>query len=160
MFSAIRSTAFRVPLCRAFATTRPVGSDLSKLTLIGRLAKDPETRLTKNEKEYCVYTVATANPRGPPNAEGERPPSTTTFHRIMSFNEPANKYIRNLTKGTKVYVEAGFEMREAESGADPSTYQGQRQIFLRHETIRLIQKPKSENPESSERTETDYTSGY
>lgn len=42
-------------LRQGFATTRPVGSDLSKLTLIGRLTKDPETRLTKNEKEYCVY---------------------------------------------------------------------------------------------------------
>ena len=50
----------------------------------------------------------------------------------MSFSEQANKYIRTFTKGTKVYVEAGFEMREAEAGADPSTYQGQRQIFLRH----------------------------
>lgn len=63
----------------------------------------------------------------------------------MSFNEPANKYIRTFTKGTKVYVEAGFEMREAESGADPSTYQGQRQIFLRHgKRMLLVIHPDTE----------------
>jgi hypothetical protein len=37
-----------------------------------------------------------------------------------------------LKKGSKVYAEAAFELREPEAGADPNTPQGQRQIFLRH----------------------------
>lgn len=37
-----------------------------------------------------------------------------------------------LRKGSKVYVEANFELREPEPNTDPSTPAGQRQIFLRH----------------------------
>jgi hypothetical protein len=37
-----------------------------------------------------------------------------------------------LKKGTKVYAEAAFELREPEVGADANTPHGQRQIFLRH----------------------------
>ena len=35
------------------------GRDMARLTLIGNLAKDPETRLTKNDKEYmmCVTVL-------------------------------------------------------------------------------------------------------
>lgn len=31
--------------------------DMARLTLIGNLAKDPETRLTKNDKEFVVYVT-------------------------------------------------------------------------------------------------------
>jgi single-stranded DNA-binding protein len=30
---------------------------MARLTLIGNLAKDPESRLTKNEKEFMVYVA-------------------------------------------------------------------------------------------------------
>lgn len=62
----------------------------------------------------------------------ERRPSVASYHRILSFHENPNKYLISLKKGSKVYVEAGFEIREPEPGADASTPQGQRQIFLRH----------------------------
>jgi len=44
-----------LPKRQAFSTTPIRGRDMAKLTLIGNLAKDPEARLTKNEKEYIVY---------------------------------------------------------------------------------------------------------
>jgi hypothetical protein len=37
-----------------------------------------------------------------------------------------------LAKGSHVYVEANYELREPETGADPESPQGQRQIFLKH----------------------------
>lgn len=61
---------------------------------------------------------------------GEHP--AATYHRVLSFSEGPSKYLKNLKKGSKVYVEANYELREPEAGADPSTAQGQRQIFLRH----------------------------
>jgi single-stranded DNA-binding protein len=61
-----------------------------------------------------------------------RPESRTTWHHIFSFHPGANNYLRNLQKGSHVYVEANFELREPDHSADPSTPQGQRQIFLRH----------------------------
>ncbi|GLB33493.1 putative single-strand binding protein [Lyophyllum shimeji] len=143
MFCAIRAAASRSSV-RSFSTSIPRASDVSKLILVGRLTKDPETRQTKNDREYVTYTVATANyPPPPPDANGERRPSASTFHRILSFQESTNRYLQNLKKGSKVYVEANFELREPEAGADPSTPQGQRQIFLRHETIRLLSRPKA-----------------
>jgi single-stranded DNA-binding protein len=33
------------------------GRDMARLTLIGNLARDPETRLTKNDKEYIMYAA-------------------------------------------------------------------------------------------------------
>ncbi|KAG6903306.1 hypothetical protein C0995_013059 [Termitomyces sp. Mi166 len=149
MFGPIRIAASRSSV-RAFSTTSSRAADLAKLTLIGHLTKDPEARLTKNEKEYVVYTVATTNyPPPPPDANGERPPTASTFHRVLSFQEHSNRYLQTLKKGSRVYVEAGFELREPEPNADPTTPQGQRQIFLRHETIRVLNRPRAE-PETEE----------
>lgn len=61
-----------------------------------------------------------------------RADSTTTWHTILSFSPASNNYLRGLRKGSQVYVEANFELREPEPSADPDTPQGQRQIFLRH----------------------------
>ncbi|KAF8901629.1 hypothetical protein CPB84DRAFT_1729485 [Gymnopilus junonius] len=144
MFSAIRAQATRSLSARAFSSSPSRASDLSKLTLIGYLVKDPESRFTKNDKEFIAYTVATKNSPPPPDANGERRPATSTFHRVLSFNEFPNKYLRTLKKGSRVYVETSFELREPEPEADPSTPQGQRQIFLRHESIRVLNYPKQE----------------
>jgi hypothetical protein len=61
-----------------------------------------------------------------------RSPSSTTWHTVFSFNPGANNYIRTLQKGQRVYVEANYELRDADRSAEPSSPQGQRQIFLRH----------------------------
>ena len=55
-----------------------------------------------------------------------------TFHKILCFNEAGNKFLSTLKKGTRVYVETNFELRDPDPNADPTTPQGQRQIFLRH----------------------------
>ena len=96
-----------------------------------------------------------------------RPESKTTWHYILSFKPHANNYLRNLQKGSHVYVEASYELSEPDPSADPSTYQGQRQIFLRHgtcsvsrlppcafnasiENIRLLRGPNNAREESAE----------
>jgi len=100
--------------------------------------------MSKSEKEYIFYSVATTNyPPPPPNPDGTRSESKTTWHNIASFNPHTNNYLRNLQKGCHVYVEANYEVREPEPGADPSTFQGQRQVLLRHENIRLLRGPQS-----------------
>ncbi|GBE79364.1 single-strand binding protein family-domain-containing protein [Sparassis latifolia] len=148
MFSlSNRVSAARASL-RAFSTTPSRSADLAKLMLIGRLGKDPEVRTTKNNKEYVQYTVATTNyPPGPPNADGSRGDKTTTWHSVLSFNNSANAFLRTLKKGSQVFVEANFELREPDPSADPDTPQGQRQIFLRHESIRVL---RSNRPQEEE----------
>lgn len=36
-------------------------ADMAKLTLLGRLVREPESRLTKNDKEYIVYVLYKIN---------------------------------------------------------------------------------------------------
>lgn len=65
-------------------------------------------------------------------ASSARHEAGTTWHNIISFSPAQNNYLRSLQKGAQVYVEANFELRDADPAADPSSPQGQRQIFLRH----------------------------
>ncbi|KAL1732737.1 hypothetical protein FB107DRAFT_258262 [Schizophyllum commune] len=147
MFAALRSASSSRMPARAFSTSASRAADLAKLTLIGRLGKDPEVKTTKTDKEYVTYVVATrAFPPPPPDASGERPPAAATFHRVFSFNPSYNKYLATLKKGTHVYVECNFELREPDRNADPTTPEGQRQIFLRHEQIRVLGYPKNDHP--------------
>ncbi|KIM67787.1 hypothetical protein SCLCIDRAFT_1209928 [Scleroderma citrinum Foug A] len=145
MFSAARQ-AFSNAQRRAFSTTSSRSYDVAKLILIGRLGKDPEVRTTKSDREYVSYTVATTNyPPPPPNPDGSRPEAGTSWHNIISFSPAQNNYLKTLNKGAQVYVEANFELREPDVNADSSTSAGQRQIFLRHESIRVIRAPPSQN---------------
>lgn len=66
-----------------------------------------------------------------------RADSKTTWHHVLSFNPSANNYLRHLTKGSHVYVEANFELREPELNAEPDSPQSHRQIFLRHGVYQL-----------------------
>jgi hypothetical protein len=42
---------------QAFSTTSSRSADLAKLILVGHLGKDPEIRMTKNDKEYVLYVL-------------------------------------------------------------------------------------------------------
>ncbi|KAJ7499231.1 hypothetical protein FB451DRAFT_1334721 [Mycena latifolia] len=144
MLNAIR-TASASRATRAFSTSTR-RHDLAKLTLIGNLGRDPELKTTKNEKEYVSPRLL---PITLTQSSSERTPSTT-WHRVLSFLPGSNKYLQTLKAGSKVYVEAAYEIREPEPDADPSTPQGQRQIFLRHESIRVISQPRNREGEGEE----------
>lgn len=65
MLASIRTAASRAAslraapaLVNAFSTSSARSADLSRLSLIGTLVRDPETRLTKNDKEYVMYVLA------------------------------------------------------------------------------------------------------
>jgi len=139
MFSLLRQPR---ALTRAFSSTPSRSTDVARLILVGRLGRDPEVRTTKHDKEYVSYTVATTNyPLPAPGPDGTRPEAKTTWHHVLSFHAGPNNFIRNLQKGSLVYVEANMEVREPDLAADPSSPQGQRQIFLRHDTIRVLRGP-------------------
>lgn len=61
-----------------------------------------------------------------------RPSARTSWHHIFSFNPNSFDYLRSLAKGSLVYVEANYELREADPTAEPESPHAQRQIFLRH----------------------------
>ena len=61
-----------------------------------------------------------------------RPDPGTTWHRILSFSQHQNNFLRTLPRGTRVYVEANLEVREPQQDAEPGSPTSMRQVFLRH----------------------------
>ncbi|CAG7849414.1 SubName: Full=Uncharacterized protein {ECO:0000313/EMBL:CCA67206.1} [Serendipita indica DSM 11827] len=152
MFSASRSMISRASM-RSFSTSASRSSDVAKVILVGRLGREPEVRTTKSEKEYVSYVVATTNyPPPPPSADGTRPDPGTTWHRVLCFNPNMNNYLRTLTRGTRVYVEANLEVRDPQPDAPAGSSASMRQVFLRHEALRVLdrkQQPRDESKEES-----------
>ncbi|KAI0698634.1 hypothetical protein BC835DRAFT_1413023 [Cytidiella melzeri] len=142
MLSAIRRSALSSVSARAFSSSASRASDVCKLILIGRLGREPEVRTTRTDKEYVIYKVAT-NAYPIPSSDPNEPKAAprTTWHTVLSFNAGANAYLRTVNKGSLVYVEANYELREPDPTADPDTPAGQRQIFLRHEQLRVLKQP-------------------
>ncbi|KZV72102.1 nucleic acid-binding protein [Peniophora sp. CONT] len=133
---------------QTFSTSRVSRADVAKLILVGRLGRDPEQRTTRNNKEYVAYTVATSNyPPPPANPDGTRPPAETTWHNVYSFNDGPNAFLRTLSRGTHVYVEAAYELREQDTGVEGAPKN--KQVFLRHETLRVLGRPQPRNDEES-----------
>ncbi|KAG9102063.1 hypothetical protein FS749_016251 [Ceratobasidium sp. UAMH 11750] len=121
----------------ARSTIRPCHTPnrgFAKLTLVGHLGADPELKTTKNDREYVSYTVATRGERPPPAPDGTRQEPATSWHRVYAFLPGQVPYLTSLTKGSLVYVEAEYELREPIPGAAPGEPGSQRQVFLRHGT--------------------------
>jgi len=133
---------------RTFSSSRSAQLDVARLTLVGRLGRDPEVKVTKTDKEYVSYVVGTTNLPGPA-VDGVRPEPSTTWHRILSFNPSSNNYLRTLEKGSLVFVEANYEMRDPQRDAEPGSPEAQRQVFLRHDTIRVLKKADPRNEDGS-----------
>ncbi|PAV21097.1 single-stranded dna-binding protein [Pyrrhoderma noxium] len=153
MFATIRSARVGASAQRLFSTSARRQFDVAKLTLIGRLGAEPETKTTANGKEYLTYTVATTNfPPPPPNPDGSRPSARTSWHQIFCFTPSAFDTLRYARKGAHVYVECNYELRDPEPHAEPGSPQSHRQIFLRHDHFRILKnsKPASEEEEIPE----------
>jgi len=119
-------------------------------------------RQTKAEKEYVAYTVVTQKyPR--PSDDGDVN-SGSTFHRVLSFADHHNAYLAKIPKGSLVYVEAAYEIREPDRDAEAGSYAATRQVFLRHENLRVIRSAQRSHSnqgdgESHEGTEGNFDTG-
>jgi single-strand DNA-binding protein len=86
-------------------------SSLNKVTLIGNLGRDPESRKMGNGDEVVSFSIATSE-SWRDKATGERK-EKTQWHNIVIFNEGiakvAEQYCR---KGSKIYVEGQLQTRE------------------------------------------------
>lgn len=71
---------------------------MNKITIIGNLTRDPESRTTQSGKQVCSFTVAVNRPR---HAEGQ---PEVDFFRINAWGALADNCSRYLVKGKKVCV--------------------------------------------------------
>ena len=72
---------------------------MNKITVIGNLTKDPDTRTTPSGATVCTFVVATN--RRFANADGER---QSDFFRVQAWRQLGETCARFLGKGRKVAV--------------------------------------------------------
>jgi len=77
---------------------------INKVILVGRLGKDPQRKVTRDRKEFSVFSMATSKKI----KDEER----TTWHNVIVWNESTAKYVNSYARtGTLIYVEGEIEVR-------------------------------------------------
>ena len=88
-----------------------MAGSINKVTLIGNLGNDPETRVSQDNNKIVRLSLATSE-NWKDKSTGERK-EKTEWHRIVIFSnglaEIAEKYLR---KGSKVYIEGQLQTRK------------------------------------------------
>jgi single-strand DNA-binding protein len=87
-----------------------VAINVNRITLVGRLGKDPE----RKGQEGKIVSFSLATSRSWKTRDGNRD-EKTEWHRVVCFNEQAGNFAATyLKKGDLVYVEGAMEYREYE----------------------------------------------
>ena len=88
-----------------------MAGSINKVILVGNLGRDPEVRLTQDNKKIVNLSIATSESWKDRNT-GERK-EKTEWHRVVIFSEGlaniAEKYLR---KGSTVYIEGQLQTRK------------------------------------------------
>jgi single-strand DNA-binding protein len=87
-----------------------MAKSVNKVTLIGRLGKDPELKYTASGTPFCRFSMATDDSWNDKNS-GERQ-ERTEWHNIVAWDRLAEICNQYLTKGQLVYIEGALQTRE------------------------------------------------
>ncbi|KAK9897989.1 hypothetical protein P389DRAFT_210351 [Cystobasidium minutum MCA 4210] len=128
---------------RTFSTSLR-SSDIARVTLVGRLGASPIVQKDKQGRDILIYSVATSD-RAPPSTDGSRPEPTTTWHRVLSYQQGGKEYLSTLPAGTLVHIEADFKKRTVKTEA--GEYNDQTLMLLNR--LDVLSKPKSAEGSSS-----------
>ena len=85
-------------------------ANVNKVTVMGVLGRDPETKNFPNGGSMTTFSVATTE-FWKDKATGERK-SATEWHRIATSNRLADIASKYLKKGGKVYIEGSLRTRK------------------------------------------------
>ena len=78
---------------------------MNKVTLMGRLTKNPETRYTPNNKVYTTFTLAVNRIYGKDTQEAD-------FINIVAWNKTAEIVSNYLTKGNLIALAGRIQTRD------------------------------------------------
>ncbi len=84
---------------------------VNRVTLIGNLGADPESRKTAAGHSLTSFRIATTNSWT--NREGQRQ-EHTEWHRIVVWGKQADTCAEYLSKGRRVYIEGRLQTRSWE----------------------------------------------
>lgn len=103
--------------------------DINKLTIAGRVGKDPELKYTQSGKAYCNFSLA--NTKYWRNAAGERQ-EDTLWMNVTCWEKSAEFAAEHLHKGSPVMVEGRLK---EESWTDRESGQEKKMMKLQAERI-------------------------
>ncbi len=89
-----------------------MAKSINKVTLIGRLGRDPELKYTASGTAYCRFSMATDDSWTDRNT-GERQ-ERTEWHNIIAWDRLAEICGQYLAKGRLVYIEGSISSRQYE----------------------------------------------
>jgi single-strand DNA-binding protein len=95
-------------------------SSVNKVTLLGRLGKDPESRTMSNGSKVVSFSLATSEVW---KKDGERQ-EKTFWHNVVIFNDKLGDVaMQYLKKGSRCYLEGALQTRKwtDQSGAEKYT---------------------------------------
>ena len=122
-------------------------SSLNKVTLIGRVGKDPEIKTSKAGKKLASFSLATSESWK--DKQGQKQ-EKTEWHNIVVYNEGIagviEKYVH---KGSQIYIEGALQTRkwQDKDGKDRYTTEVVLQGF-NGQLILLDGKAKTANAQS------------
>jgi single-strand DNA-binding protein len=77
----------------------------NKITIVGHMGRDPETKYSEGGTAICTFSVATSEKR-------KDQQETTTWFRVSCFNKTAGFVQQYGGKGALVFVEGRLSMNE------------------------------------------------
>lgn len=83
--------------------------DLNRVTLLGRLARDPELKSLPTGKSVATFAVATG--RVWTDQQGQKQ-QQSEFHNIVMWGKMAEVAHQYLRKGSRIYVEGRLQTRD------------------------------------------------
>lgn len=117
---------------------------VNKVTLIGNLGADPETRTMPDKSS--VTTISLATTENWKNKAGEKK-EHTEWHRVVFYKGLADIVAEHMTKGSQVYIEGKLRTRkwEDKEGNDRYTTEviGQELKMLGKKEPKVPEAPKS-----------------
>lgn len=87
-----------------------MSASLNKVTIIGTLGRDPETRYMPNKEAVTTISVAT-NESWNDKASGEKK-EVTEWHRVTFYRKLAEIAGEYLKKGSHIYLEGRLQTRK------------------------------------------------
>ncbi|MGI2030596.1 single-stranded DNA-binding protein, partial [Endozoicomonas acroporae] len=84
-----------------------MAASLNRVTLIGRLGKDPDCKATANGNAVTLLSIATEESW---KKDGQKQ-TRTEWHRVVLYGKPAELAAQYLAKGHRVMIEGQLQTR-------------------------------------------------
>lgn len=82
-----------------------MGKSINKITLLGNIGRDPETKYTSSGKAVCSFTLATSKQWTKDGQTQER----TEWHNCVAWEKSGEIIAKYCTKGSKLYLEGELQ---------------------------------------------------